>query len=217
MSVLYYLHMDFTAIIEQVTDTILQVLGNPLLADIALGAFILTIALTGVKRGYWFALWNLFFSVVVMLVVLAFFLPLLTTIVSDFAGPYLAFADMNLSRTMAMFLVVTGVLLLGWIFSGFIYLVFTPIKGKNYSYRDLDPMVIVKVKSYGFSIGLIEAVVYVLLYNVVMQPIATYIPEIFPNPFISTLISTLHPDNSIVLSLLNSLLGDYGSIFQLAS
>jgi hypothetical protein len=209
--------MDFTAILEQITTTILQVLGNPILADLALVGFILVLAITGVKRGYWFALWNLFFSIVVIFVVLAFFLPFLTTLVSDFAGPYLQFADINLSKTMAMFLVLTIVLLTGWIFSGLLYLIFTPIKGKNYSYRDLDPMVIVKVKSFGFTIGLIEGVAYVLLYNVVMQNIATYIPEIFPNIYLSTFLQTLHPNNSIVLSILNSLLGDYGSFFQLAS
>jgi hypothetical protein len=214
---LYYVHMDFTAILDQIQATILQVLANPILADLALAGFIFIIAITGVKRGYWFALWNFFFSVVVIFIVLAFFLPFLTTLVSDFAGPYLQFSDINLSKTMAMFLLLTVVLLFGWIVSGFIYLVFTPIKGKNYSYRDLDPMVVIKVKSFGFSIGLIEAIAYVLLYNVVMQNIATYIPEIFPNVYVSTLLSTLHPNNSIVLSLINGILGDYGSIFQLAN
>lgn len=214
---LYYVHMDFTAIFDQIQATILQVLANPILADLALAGFIFIIAITGVKRGYWFALWNFFFSVVVIFIVLAFFLPFLTTLVSDFAGPYLQFSDINLSKTMAMFLLLTVVLLFGWIVSGFIYLVFTPIKGKNYSYRDLDPMVVIKVKSFGFSIGLIEAIAYVLLYNVVMQNIATYIPEIFPNVYVSTLLSTLHPNNSIVLSLINGILGDYGSIFQLAN
>ncbi len=214
---LYYVHMDFTAILDQIQATILQVLANPILADLALAGFIFIIAITGVKRGYWFALWNFFFSVVVIFIVLAFFLPFLTTLVSDFAGPYLQFSDINLSKTMAMFLLLTVVLLFGWIVSGFLYLVFTPIKGKNYSYRDLDPMVVIKVKSFGFSIGLIEAIAYVLLYNVVMQNIATYIPEIFPNVYVSTLLSTLHPNNSIVLSLINGILGDYGSIFQLAN
>jgi len=214
---LYYVHMDFTAILDQIQATILQVLANPILADLALAGFIFIIAITGVRRGYWFALWNFFFSVVVIFIVLAFFLPFLTTLVSDFAGPYLQFSDINLSKTMAMFLLLTVVLLFGWIVSGFIYLVFTPIKGKNYSYRDLDPMVVIKVKSFGFSIGLIEAIAYVLLYNVVMQNIATYIPEIFPNVYVSTLLSTLHPNNSIVLSLINGILGDYGSIFQLAN
>jgi hypothetical protein len=209
--------MDFTAILDQIQATILQVLANPILADLALAGFIFIIAITGVKRGYWFALWNFFFSVVVIFIVLAFFLPFLTTLVSDFAGPYLQFSDINLSKTMAMFLLLTVVLLFGWIVSGFLYLVFTPIKGKNYSYRDLDPMVVIKVKSFGFSIGLIEAIAYVLLYNVVMQNIATYIPEIFPNVYVSTLLSTLHPNNSIVLSLINGILGDYGSIFQLAN
>ena len=108
-----------------------------------------------------------------------------------------------------------AVLLFGWIISGFIYLIFTPIKGKNYSYRDLDPMVVIKVKSYGFMVGLVEGIVYVFLFNIVLGNISTYLPEIFPNRFISTFLTTLHPDNSIVLSLINQLLGDYGSFLQL--
>jgi hypothetical protein len=214
---LYYFHMDFSGIIDQVEAVILQVVSNPLIADLALASFVVFLAISGVKRGYWFALWNFFFSIVVILVALAFFLPFLTNLVSNFAGAYVQFTDINLSRTLAMFLVLTGVLLFGWVISGFIYLIFTPIKGRNYSYRDLDPMVIIKVKSFGFMVGVVEAIAYVLLYNVVMANIATYIPEIISNAVLSTLLRTLHPDNSVVLSLLNSLLGDYSSIFQLGN
>jgi hypothetical protein len=120
-----------------------------------------------------------------------------------------------MSRTMAMFGILLAVLLFGWIISGFIYLIFTPIKGKNYSYRDLDPMVVIKVKSYGFTVGLLEGIAYVLLFNVLLGNISTYLPEIFPNRFISTFLETLNPSNSIVLSFLNSVLGDYVSVFQL--
>jgi hypothetical protein len=172
-------------------------------------------AFNGVKRGYWFATWNLFFSVVVIFIGLLFFLNVATTFVSEFTGAYLVFSDINLSKTMAMFAILLAVLLFGWIISGFIYLIFTPIKAKNYSYRDLDPMVLVKVKSYGFMVGLIEGIAYVFLFNIVLGNISTYLPEIFPNRFISTFLTTLHPDNSIVLSLINQLLGDYGSFLQL--
>lgn len=207
--------MDFNALLEPIKLAILDILANPILLDVGLGLFVLFMAFTGVRRGYWFAIWNLFFSVVVILISLLFFLNVATTFVSDFTGAYLVFADINLAKTMAMFAILLAVLLFGWIISGFIYLIFTPIKGKNYSYRDLDPMVVIKVKSYGFIVGLIEGIVYVFLFNIVLGNIATYLPEIFPNRFISTFLSTLHPDNSIVLSLINQLLGDYGSFLQL--
>jgi hypothetical protein len=208
-------NMDFNTLLEPIKLVILDILANPILLDIGLGLFVLFMAFTGVKRGYWFATWNLFFSIVVIVISLLFFLNVATTFVSEFTGTYLVFADIDLSKTMAMFTILLAVLLFGWIISGFIYLIFTPIKGKNYSYRDLDPMVLVKVKSYGFMVGLVEGVAYVFLFNIVLGNISTYLPEIFPNRFISTFITTLHPDNSIVLSLINQLLGDYGSFLQL--
>jgi len=207
--------MDLNTLLEPIKTAILEILANPILLDIGLGLFVLFMAFTGVKRGYWFATWNLFFSVVVIFIGLIFFLNVATTFVSEFTGAYLVFAQINLAKTMAMFAILLAVLLFGWIISGFIYLIFTPIKAKNYSYRDLDPMVVIKVKSYGFMVGLIEGILYVFLFNIVLGNIATYLPEIFPNRFISTFISTLHPDNSIVLSLINDLLGDYGSFLQL--
>jgi len=207
--------MDFNTLLEPIKLAILDILANPILLDVGLGLFVLIMAFTGVKRGYWFAIWNLFFSIVVIFIGLLFFLNVATTFVSQFTGAYLVFSDIDLSKTMAMFAILLAVLLFGWIISGFIYLIFTPIKGKNYSYRDLDPMVVIKVKSYGFIVGLIEGIVYVFLFNIVLGNIATYLPEIFPNRFISTFLSTLHPDNSIVLSLINQLLGDYGSFLQL--
>jgi hypothetical protein len=207
--------MDINALLEPIKLAILDLLANPILLDIGLGIFLLIMATTGVKRGYWFALWNLFFSTVVLFILLTFFLNVATGVVSNLTGAYLVFSDINMSRTMAMFGMLLAVLLFGWIISGFIYLVFTPIKGKNYSYRDLDPMVVIKVKSYGFTVGLVEGIAYVLLFNVVLGNISTYLPEIFPNRFISTFLETLNPSNSIVLSFLNSVLGDYGSIFQL--
>jgi hypothetical protein len=207
--------MDINALLEPIILAILDILANPILLDIGLGAFLFIMATTGVKRGYWFALWNLFFSAVVLFILLTFFLNVATGLVSDLTGAYLVFQDIDMSRTMAMFGIILAVLLFGWIISGFIYLIFTPIKGRNYSYRDLDPMVVIKVKSYGFTVGLIEGVAYVLLFNIVLGNISTYLPEIFPNPFISTFLETLHPSNSIILSLLNNLLGDYGSFFQL--
>jgi hypothetical protein len=207
--------MDFNTLLEPIKLVILDILANPILLDIGLGLFVLFMAFTGVKRGYWFATWNLFFSVVVIFIGLLFFLNVATTFVSEFTGAYLVFSDINLSKTMAMFAILLAVLLFGWIISGFIYLIFTPIKAKNYSYRDLDPMVLVKVKSYGFMVGLIEGIAYVFLFNIVLGNISTYLPEIFPNRFISTFLTTLHPDNSIVLSLINQLLGDYGSFLQL--
>jgi hypothetical protein len=207
--------MDFNTLLEPIKLIILDFLANPILLDVGLGLFVLIMAFTGVKRGYWFATWNLFFSMIVITISLLFFLNVATTLVSEFTGAYLVFSDINLSKTMAMFAILLAVLLFGWIISGFIYLIFTPIKGKNYSYRDLDPMVIVKVKSFGFMVGLVEGIVYVFLFNIVLGNIATYLPEIFPSRFISTFLSTLHPDNSIVLSLINQVLGDYGSFFQL--
>ena len=207
--------MDINALLEPIMLAILEILANPIILDILLGVFILFMAFTGIRRGYWFATWNLIFSIIVLAIGLLFFLNVITTIVADFAGAYLVFPDINMSRTMAMFGMILAVLLGGWILSGFIYLLFTPIKGRNYAYRDLDPMVLVKVKSYGFFVGLIEGVMYVLLFNLVLGNIATYLPEIFPNPFIATFLETLHPSNSIVLSLINNLLGDYGQFFQL--
>jgi hypothetical protein len=207
--------MDINALLEPIKLAILDILANPILLDIGLGAFLFIMATTGVKRGYWFALWNLFFSAVVLFISLTFFLNVSTGVVSNLTGAYLVFSDINMSRTMAMFGILLAVLLFGWMISGFIYLIFTPIKGKNYSYRDLDPMVVIKVKSYGFTVGLVEGIAYVLLFNVVLGNISTYLPEIFPNRFISTFLETLNPSNSIVLSFLNSVIGDYGSIFQL--
>jgi hypothetical protein len=207
--------MDFNALLEPIKLVILDILANPILLDIGLGLFVLIMAFTGVKRGYWFATWNLFFSIVIIFIGLLFFLNVATTYVSEFTGAYLVFAEINLAKTIAVFAILLAVLLFGWIISGFIYLFFTPIKAKNYSYRDLDPMVVIKVKSYGFMVGLVEGIAYVFLFNLVLGNIATYLPEIFPNRFISTFISTLHPDNSIVLSLINDLLGDYGSFLQL--
>ena len=208
-------NMDFNTLLEPIETAILEILANPILLDVGLGLFVLFMAFTGVKRGYWFAIWNLFFSVVVIFIGLLFFLNVATTFVSEFTGAYLVFADIDLSKTMAMFAILLAVLLFGWIISGFIYLIFTPIKGKNYSYRDLDPMVVIKVKSYGFMVGLVEGIAYVFLFNIVLGNMATYLPQIFPNEYISTFLSTLHPDNSIVLSLINQLLGDYGSFLQL--
>ena len=131
--------MDFNTLLEPIETAILEILANPILLDIGLGLLVLFMAFTGVKRGYWFAIWNLFFSIVVILISLLFFLNVATTFVSQFTGAYLVFADINLAKTMAMFAILLAVLLFGWIISGFIYLIFTPIKGKNYSYRDLDP------------------------------------------------------------------------------
>ncbi|MBM3909472.1 MAG: hypothetical protein FJ352_01725 [Firmicutes bacterium] len=207
--------MDINALLEPIKLAILDILANPILLDIGLGAFLFFMATTGVKRGYWFALWNLFFSAVVLFILLTFFLNVATGLVSNLTGAYLVFQDFDMSRTMAMFGILLAVLLFGWIVSGFIYLIFTPIKGRNYSYRDLDSMVVIKVKSYGFTVGLLEGIAYVLLFNIVLGNISTYLPEIFPNRFISTFLETLHPSNSIILSLLNNLLWDYGSFFQI--
>jgi len=207
--------IDFNTLLEPIEAAILEILANPIVLDVILGLFLLTMGLTGVKRGYWFALWNFFFSAILIFISLTFFLNVATSLVSELTGAYLVFSEIDLAKTVTMFAILLLVLLVGWMLSGFIYLIFTPIKGKNYSYRDLDPMVIVKVKSYGFTVGLIEGIAYVFLFNVVLGNIATYLPEIFPNPYLSTFIATLHPDNSVVLSLINQLLGDYGSIFQL--
>jgi hypothetical protein len=207
--------MDFNTLLEPIKLAILDILANPILLDVGLVSFVLIMALVGVKRGYWFATWNLFFSMVVIVISLLFFLNVATTFVSEFTGDYLVFEDINLSKTMAMFAILLAVLLFGWIISGFIYLIFTPIKGKNYSYRDLDPMVLVKVKSYGFMVGLVEGIAYVFLFNIVLGNISTYLPEIFPSRFISTFLTTLNPDNSIVLRLIDQVLGDYGSFLQL--
>jgi hypothetical protein len=75
-------------------------------------------------------------------------------------------------------------------------------------------MVVVKVKGLGFSVGLLEGLMYVLLFNVVMQNLASYIPEIVTNVYLSTFLGALHPDNSIVLSILNGLF-DYSGFFNL--
>ncbi len=210
----YSLIMDISGILQQVESTILGILQNPLIADGAIVLFLLIMGLSGIKKGYWFGLWNLFLSLVTILVIVTLFLDAVTSIIEPTVSAYLTFGSVNLTKTFAMFLVVTGVLLLGNFIFGFIYILFTPIKGKNYSYRDFDPMVVLKVKGIGFTVGLLEGLMYVLFFNVVMQSLATYTPQIFTNIYVSTLIESLHPDNSILLSTLNGLI-DYSGFFNL--
>jgi hypothetical protein len=207
--------INFNTLLEPIQITILEILATPIILDIILVLFLLSMGSTAIKRGYWFALWNLFLSSILIFISLTFFLNVATSFVSELTGTFLVTSDINLAKTITMFAILLLVLMFGWILSGFIYLIVTPIKGGNYSYRDLDPMVVVKVKTIAFSVGLIQGLVYIFLFNVALDNIATYLPELFPNPYLSTFVSTLHPDNSMLLSLINQLLGDYGSVFQL--
>jgi hypothetical protein len=77
-------------------------------------------------------------------------------------------------------------------------------------------MVMVKVKLIGFLVGLIEGIAYVLLFNVVMQNFSEFliIPNVAGQELLQTLLTTLHPDNSILLSFVNSLY-DYAVLFNL--
>jgi hypothetical protein len=206
--------MDISGILQQIESTVLGILQNPLLADGAIVLFLLIMGLSGIKKGYWFGLWNLFLSLVSILVIVTLFLDTVASIIEPTVSDYLTFGSVNLTKTFAMFLVLTAMLLLGSFIFGFIYILFTPIKGKNYSYRDFDPMVVLKVKGIGFTVGLLEGLMYVLFFNVVMQSLATYTPQIFTNLYVSTLIETLHPDNSILLSTINGLF-DYSAFFNL--
>jgi hypothetical protein len=208
--------MDISSIINQIRQVVLEIVSNPILADVFLAAFLIIMGINGVKKGYWFALWNFFLSFVTIFILLAFFLNLATSLVTSYIGPYLDFGVIDLNKTMAMFLIVTAVLLFGWIIFGFIYLIFTPIKGRNYSYRSFDPMVVTKVKAIGFTVGLLEGIVYVLLYNVVLVNLTTYGSTLFTSQTISTFIATLNPNNSIILSQLNALF-EYGQYFGLTN
>lgn len=206
--------MDINSILGQVEEVALSILGNALVADVAIIIFLLTMGSLGVKKGYWFGLWNLFLSFVTIFVAVTFFLDTISSLIQPTVGAYLDFGTIDLTKTFAMFLVLVGVMTIGSFLFGFVYVLFTPIKGRNYAYRDFDPMVVVKVKGLGFTVGLLEGLMYVLLFNVVMQNIATYIPDIFTNVYLSTFIGALHPDNSVVLSLLNELF-DYSGFFNL--
>jgi hypothetical protein len=77
-------------------------------------------------------------------------------------------------------------------------------------------MVMVKVKLIGFLVGLVEGIAYVLLFNVVMQNFSEFliIPNVAGQDLFQTLLTTLHPDNSILLSFVNSLY-DYAVLFNL--
>jgi hypothetical protein len=77
-------------------------------------------------------------------------------------------------------------------------------------------MVVTKVKAIGFTVGLLEGVVYVLLYNVVLVNMTTYGSTLFTSEILSTFIATLNPNNSIILSQLNALF-DYGQYFGLTN
>lgn len=206
--------MDIQAILTPIIEAIIGFLATPIITDVLLVLFLLFMGFSGKKRGYWFGLWNLLLSVITLAVVLLFFLDLLTSFIPDSVSLYLVYGDVDLTKTFAMFLVVSGVLLLGWIIFGAIYLLFTPIKLKNYSYRAIDPMVMVKVNGIGFLVGVAEGLVYVLLFNVVLKDLATYLPTIFVDPLISALLETLNPDRSIVLNLINSIV-DYRPFFNL--
>jgi hypothetical protein len=206
--------MNNSSIIDQTRQAILIIVSNPIIADVFLVAFLVIMGINGVKKGYWFALWNLFLSFVTIFIILAFFLNPVTSLVTSYLGPYLELEGIDLNKTMAMFLILTVALLFGWIIFGFIYLLFTPIKGKNYSYRSFDPMVVTKVKAIGFTIGLLEGVMYVLLYNVVLVNLTTYGANLFSSDIVSTFITTLNPNNSILLRQLNALI-DYGQYFGL--
>lgn len=206
--------MDISGILQQIESTVLGFLQNPLLADGAIIVFLTIMGFSGIKKGYWFGLWNLFLSLVSIFVLVTLFLDTITAFIQPTVGAYLNFGSVDLTKTFAMFLVVTSMLLFGSFIFGFIYILFTPIKGKNYSYRDFDPMAVLKVKGMGFTVGLLEGLMYVLFFNVVMQSLATYTPQIFTNIYVATLIETLHPDNSILLSILNGLF-DYSGFFNL--
>lgn len=209
--------MDINGLIEEATTIVLDFLANPILADVFLVLFLLIMGTNGVKKGYWFGLWNLLLSVTTVLIALAFFLDTVTTLIEPTISSFFTFDTFDLTKTFAMFTIVTGVLLSGWIIFGFIYLIFTPIKGKNYSYRSFDPMVVTKVKLIGFMVGLLEGLFYVLLYNVVMLNLSEYLiipAEIPGQALLQTLLGALSPDNSILLSTINAAL-DYRSIFGL--
>jgi hypothetical protein len=206
--------MDIQAILTPIIEAIISFLANPIITDVLLLLFLLIMGLSGKKRGYWFGLWNLLLSVITLAVVVFFFLDLLTSLIPSGVAVYFVYGEVDLTKTFAMFLAVSGVLLLGWIIFGAIYLLFTPIKLKNYSYRAIDPMVMVKVNGIGFMVGVAEGFVYVLLFNVVLKDLATYVPTIFVDPLIATLLETFNPDRSIVLNLINSII-DYRPFFNL--
>jgi hypothetical protein len=209
--------MDINGLIEQATTIVLDFLGNPILADVFLVLFLLIMGTNGIKKGYWFGLWNLMLSITTVLIGLGFFLDTVTAIIEPTISSIFTFDKVDLTKTFGMFAIVAGVLLFGWIIFGFIYLIFTPIKGKNYSYRSFDPMVVTKVKLIGFLVGLLEGIFYVLLFNVVMLNLTEYLvipTEIPGQALLQTLLGALSPDNSILLSALNQAL-DYRSIFGL--
>jgi hypothetical protein len=209
--------MDINGLIEQATTIVLDFLSNPILADVFLVLFLLIMGTNGIKKGYWFGLWNLLLSITTVLIALGFFLDTVTAIIEPTVASIFTFDTVDLTKTFGMFAIVAGVLLFGWIIFGFIYLIFTPIKGKNYSYRSFDPMVVTKVKLIGFLVGLLEGIFYVLLFNVVMLNLTEYLvipTEIPGQALLQTLLGALSPDNSILLSALNQAL-DYRSIFGL--
>ena len=209
--------MDINGLIEQATTIVLDFLGNPILADVFLVLFLFIMGTNGIKKGYWFGLWNLMLSITTVLIALGFFLDTVTAIIEPTISSIFTFDTVDLTKTFGMFAIVAGVLLFGWIIFGFIYLIFTPIKGKNYSYRSFDPMVLTKVKLMGFFVGLIEGFFYVLLFNMVMLNLSEYLiipTEIPGQALLQTLLGALSPDNSILLSALNQAL-DYRSIFGL--
>ena len=213
---IYDSNMDINSFIEQVTTIVLDFLSQPILADVFLSFFLFAMGMNGIKKGYWFALWNLFLSIVTLGIGLFFFLDTVNAFIDPIINSIFTFTTVDLTKTFAMFAIVTGVLLFGWIIFGLIYLIFTPIKGKNYSYRSLDPMVMVKVKLIGFLVGFVEGIAYVLLFNVVMQNFSEFliIPNVAGQDLFQTLLTTLHPDNSILLSFVNSLY-DYAVLFNL--
>jgi hypothetical protein len=207
--------MDFLTNLEPIKEAVLAVLANPILADVGLGIFVLFLGFQGMKRGYRFAFSHLIFSVLVLGLALTFVLDLVGPIVRDMLGVNIQLEALDLTRTVGMFAILTGVLLFGWVVSGLIYIIFLPIKKSRLKQQYVDPMVYVKINTMGFSLGVLEAVMYVMLYNVVMLNISAYMPDLFTSRFISTPLRTLNPNNSIVLSLLNQLLGNYGVVFRL--
>jgi len=206
--------LDFASIISTILETVITFLASGLLLDILVVIFLFVMGTLGVKKGYWFGLWNLFLSFVAIMITVTFFLDILAGLVPNSISVYLIFPDINLVKTAVMTIVLLGVLTIGTLLFGLLYMIFTPIKGRNYSYRDFDPMVVLKVKTLGFSVGFIEGLMYVLLFNVVLQNLTIYLPEIFPSEIISAVIGGLNPNNSFILGTLNSLF-DYSSFFNL--
>jgi hypothetical protein len=209
------IHMDFLTNLEPIKEAVLSFLSNPILADIGLGIFVLFLGFQGMKRGYRFAFFHLIFSVLILGLALSFVLDIVAPIVSGVLGVNVQLEAIDLTRTIGMFAILTGTLLFGWLISGLIYILFLPIKKSPLKQKYMDPMVYVKINVMGFSLGLLEAVMYVLLYNVVMLNISAYMPDLFSSRFISTPLRTLNPNNSMVLSLINQTLGNYGVVFRL--